>query len=96
MMNGKIVREDVAHFEHPLAFMFEEEFTEDGDLDATLVFPGPVIRVVQVLVLPTVELECLGSHAAGQRHLHGAPISPSGALADSGAGVVVGVRHEES
>ena len=76
MVNGIIVGKDIAELENPLVSILHQKFAEDRDFHRTLVFPGLVVHVVQVLVCLTVELESLGPDEAGQPHLHETPVSP--------------------
>ena len=92
--NREIVSEDISHFENPFAFMVKQQLTKDRDLDSTLVFPGSIIGMIQVLIVSTIELEGFGSGPTGERHLEGAPVPFVSALTGCLTGVVVGIGHE--
>lgn len=91
MVNRIIVGEDVAEFENTLVLISHQKFAENRDFHSALVFPGLIVHVVQVLVSLAVEMERFSSHEAGQRHLDGAPISPSDPLIGCRLCVIVGI-----
>ena len=90
VMNRKVMSQHVPNFKNPLALMTQEKFAENRDLDATFVFPGFVIEVIEIAVLPPIKDKRLASYASGQRHLDESPVASGGAfVAGSGSGVIV-------
>ena len=97
MVDREIVREHVADFQNAFGLMAEQNLSEDRDFNAALVFPCLVAEVIEVPIGPPIEDEGLGSRPAGQRHFGETPMaSESAFIADSDAGVIVGVGHEET